>query len=71
MKTLSEIVNDFDNAFALYMVLQADPDPTVLSEFGKILDDLKELQNAKTTPRGKRRKDIDRLHHGGKSTGDV
>jgi hypothetical protein len=48
MSKLAEIIEDFDNTLSLYMTLQPDPDPIIISEFAQILDRLKELENDKT-----------------------
>jgi hypothetical protein len=48
MSKLEEIIEDLDNAFSLYMTIQPDPDPIIISELGSILERLKELQNEQT-----------------------
>lgn len=45
MSKLDDIVDDLDKAIALYMVLQVDPEPLIVTELSNILDKLKELRD--------------------------
>jgi hypothetical protein len=46
MTELEAIINDLDNLIGLYLTIQTDPDPMILTELSKIFDKLKEFQNA-------------------------